>query len=150
VITGTYRRYRALANRLPLLVTKQRRLAARIATVADDVRDEKDLRAKIDALLIRAGLAKGDFVTCAGYDVRHNERDGQQSINETTLTVLLMTEGIDAELIARVITAATDTAETAKFATVTPSKGATVRQPPVRGRRTPPARRRSPSPSRST
>ncbi len=61
---------------LPPLVKQQRRFAARIAAVADAVKDEKAIRAEIDGHLVTAGLQKSEMVTCAGYDVRHFERDG--------------------------------------------------------------------------
>lgn len=126
---GTYTRYPSLVAPLPPLVRKQRRLAARIAAVADAVKDEKTVRGDIDQLLVRAGLKKSELVTCAGYDVRHNERDGQASINPVTLTEQLAAGGVDRALIAQVLTASTETGDVSKFATVTPTKGAMARAP---------------------
>jgi hypothetical protein len=127
VATGTYRRYPALVDDLPPLVRKQRRLARRIAVDAQDVKDEKAAREQIDRLLVAAGLKKSELVTCAGYDVRHNERDGSSAINPDILTALLVAEDVDPDFVASVITASTETGAAATFATVTPTKGANVR-----------------------
>jgi hypothetical protein len=127
VATGTYRQYPILVEHLPALVRKQRRLAARIAVDADDVKAEKATREEIDGWLVKAGLTKGELVTCAGYDVRHNERDGSSAINPDILTALLVAEDVDPDFVASVITASTETGAAATFATVTPTKGASVR-----------------------
>lgn len=124
---GTYLRYPSLVDPLPPLVRKQRRLAATIASVVQTVVDEKALRAEIDALLIAAGLKKSDVVTCAGYDVKHNERDGQKSINADILTEQLVAAGVDRDLVVTILVDSTETGEPSKFATVAPSKGAKVR-----------------------
>jgi len=125
--TGTFTNYPRLVVALPPLVRKQRKLAATIAAVADAVKDEKAVRADIDALLVAAGLTKGERVTCAGYDVTHNERDGQSSINGDVLTEQLVAAGVDRGLVLDTIASATDTGKPSAFATVTPSKGAQVR-----------------------
>lgn len=124
---GTYTRYPVLVDTLPPLVRKQRKYAALIAAVAQDVNDEKDVRGKIDALLIQAGLQKSEVVTCLGYDVRHNERDGHTSLNADKLTEKLIAAGMPERLVIEILAASTETGEGAKFATVTPSKGAKVR-----------------------
>jgi hypothetical protein len=125
--TGTFTNYPRLVVALPPLVRKQRKLAAQIAVVAQAVKDEKAVRADIDVLLVAAGLTKGDVVTCAGYDVRHQEKDGQSSINGDVLTEQLVAAGVDRDLVASTIASATDTGKPSAFCTVTPSKGAKVR-----------------------
>jgi hypothetical protein len=126
-LLGPHTKFPALVDALPPLVKKQRRLAGKIAQVALAVIDEKNTRAEIDALLIKAGLRKSDVVTCAGYDVRHNEKAGQTSINPVVLTEQLKAAGVAPEVVAAVLLAATETGNPALFATVTPSKGAKVR-----------------------
>lgn len=126
-LVGEYTKFPALVDALPPLVKKQRRLAAQIATVALAIIDEKAIRADIDLLLVKAGLQKSDVVTCAGYDVRHNEKAGQSAINQDVLTESLVSAGVDRELVKDLITVATETGKPSLFATVTPSKGAKVR-----------------------
>ena len=128
-VTGPVTKYPSLVRALPPLVETQRCLAAQIAAVAQAVKDEKQLRADIDVLLVKAGLQKSDVVTCAGYDVRHNEKAGSTSLNSDKLTEQLVAAGVDREFVAQVLKDCTETGEPSKFATVTPSKGATV-QPP--------------------
>jgi len=125
--TGTFLEHPVLREALPPLVRKQRRLALTIAAVAPAVVDEKATRAEIDALLVAAGLKKSELVTCLGYDVRHNERDGQTSINAEKLIAQLVETGMAERLARELLAYCTETGEVAKFATVTPSKGAKVR-----------------------
>jgi hypothetical protein len=130
--TGTFtNRPRLVHGDLAALVRKQRTHAKRVAkadaAVAKDRELEKEQRAKIDALLIADGFTKGEVVTCNGYDVRHNERDGQTWINPDTLTELLVADGVDRDLLTARVTASTEHGDVVKFATVTPSKGAKVR-----------------------
>jgi hypothetical protein len=125
--TGTFTTYPSLLEPLPPLVRKQRRLAAVLAAVAHHEKDEKATRQEIDRLLLAAGLKKSDVVTCLGYDVKHNERDGQASINADKVTEQLVAAGVDRDLVVKVLVDSTETGEPAKFATVTPSKGAKVR-----------------------
>jgi len=129
VATGTFTRYPALVSTLPPLVKRQRRLAARIAAVAEAEKDEKALRGEIDALLVAAGLAKSEVVTCDGYDVRHNEKAGSSSLDETKLTEQLVAGGVDRAFIAQVIVDSTETGKPSLFATVNPTKGAKVQRP---------------------
>jgi len=124
---GTYATYTVLVDALPPLVRKQRRLESVISAVAQHVKDEKAIRGDIDALLVKAGLTKGELVTCLGYDVKHNERDGQVSINAELLTELLAKAGVERKVIATILKASTQQGEVSKFATVKPSKGAKVR-----------------------
>lgn len=124
---GTYLRYPSLVESLPPLVRKQRRLAAVLAAVLQHAKDEKALRGQIDVLLIAAGLQKSELVTCAGYDVKHNEKAGQSSINADILTEQLVAAGVDRDLVVKILVDSTETGEPSKFATVTPSKGAKVR-----------------------
>jgi len=126
-LIGPYEKCPALVDALPPLVRKQRRLASKIAQVALAVIDEKQTRAQIDQLLLAAGLQKSDVVTCLGYDVRHNEKAGQTSINQVILTEQLKAAGVAPEVISAVVLASTETGNPALFATVTPSKGAKVR-----------------------
>lgn len=125
--TGTFTTFPALRFALPPLVRQQRGYARRIAAVASAVTKEKATRAKIDALLIAAGLKKSDVVTCGGYDVRHHERDGQTSLNEEQLVAGLVILGLEEKLVRALVAECTETGEVATFATVTPTKGATVR-----------------------
>ena len=124
--TGTFTNHPTLVEALPPLVRKQRKLIAQIVLVAQQVEDESAVRKEIDLLLVAAGLKKSDVVTCNGYDVRHNERDGQRSLNADTLTAELVAAGVDPLVVAAVIEAATETGKPSAFATVTPSKGAKV------------------------
>ena len=48
--------------------------------------DEKAVRAQIYALLVSAGIPKGDGVTCAGYDVLRRGKKGNTTINADKLT----------------------------------------------------------------
>lgn len=125
--TGTFTNDPRLTIDLPPLVRKQRRLAGQIAEVAQAVVDEKACRADIDVLLVAAGLQKSELVTCNGYDVKHNERDGAHAINGDVLTEELVAKGVDRQVINRALLNATETGKPASFATVTPTKGAKVR-----------------------
>jgi hypothetical protein len=127
--SGTYTQHPTLLATLPPLVRKQRRLEARVAKVAQDVKDEKAVREEIDRLLLAAGLKKSQLVTCAGYDVLHNERDGRESLNPDMVTAGFVALGVDPEAVKQVVKDATETGEPAKFATIKPSKGARVRAP---------------------
>jgi len=124
---GTFTRYPSLIEPLPPLVRKQRRLAHAIALVAPAVLDEKAVRGQIDQLLIAAGLKKSEVVTCLGYDVKHHEKAGQSSINADKVIEQLVAKGVAREVVVQVLKDSTETGEPAKFATVTPSKGAKVR-----------------------
>lgn len=125
--SGTFTNHPVLVDALPPLVRKQRKLIAKIVTVAQEVKDEEAVRKEIDALLVAAGLKKSEVVTCNGYDVRHNERDGRTSINGETLRAQLLAVGVEADFIAKLIVTCTDTGEPSAFCTITPSKGAKVR-----------------------
>ncbi len=125
--SGTFNQYPSLIDPLPPLVRKQRRLEATLAAVAQDEKDEKAVRQEIDRLLLAAGLTKSESVTCAGYDVKHNERDGQSSINGDKVTEQLVAAGVDRDLVLKVLVDSTEKGEPAKFATVQPSRGAKVR-----------------------
>lgn len=116
--TGTYTTYPALAD-LPALVRLQRRLEAKIAPLEPLMALEKDVRDQINALLLKAGFAKGEGVTCAGYDVVHHERAGRTTLNADTLRANGVPE-ID-------IRFATEVGKASSFATVRPMKGAKVR-----------------------
>jgi len=101
------------------LVRRQRRLEKQIAPLEDLQAKEEACRKAIDALLLEAGFASGDSVRVGGYDVKHNERRGRTSVNADKLRGSGVPE-LDIQL-------ATETGQPAKFATVKPAKGATVR-----------------------
>jgi hypothetical protein len=127
--TGTFANYpRLVKGDLPTLIMRQRRLASKISIVAPQIKEEKALREQIDELLVAAGLKKSDVVTCNGYDVRHNERDGQVSIDGYKLSERLVAGGVDRAFVNEVLEDCTETGAVAKFATVTPTKGAKVRR----------------------
>lgn len=123
---GTYTRYPALIT-LPALVRKQRRLESKIAPIAPLIDDEKAVRKDIDALLVKAGIAKGDKVTCHGYDVAHVERVGTSRLNQDALIVHLEKAGLRREWIDARLAECTETGEPSMWATVKPSKGSKVR-----------------------
>jgi hypothetical protein len=125
--TGTYIQYPELIDALPPLVRKQRRLEATIAAVAADVIEEKEVKAEIDQLLVAAGLQKSEEVSCNGYDVRHNERDGASKLNPIKVTEQLLAAGVAHELVAQVLMNSTETGSPASFCTIKPSKGSKVR-----------------------
>lgn len=127
MMTGTYSRYSALVDALPPLVRKQRRLESDLAAFETTQEQEKAVRADIDALLVQAGLASGELVTCHGYDVKHNERSGRRSLNDQTLVELLVAGGVDRAFIEGCLEKATETGQPSMFASVKPSKGAKVR-----------------------
>lgn len=126
-LKGEYTKFRALEP-LPPLVRKQRRLEAKLYDEKGSfVEQEKAVRKDIDALLLAAGLQKGEGVGCLGYDVVHRERAGQSSIDGDKLLELLVAGGVERVFAARAISEATNTGDPAKYAEVKPSKGAKVR-----------------------
>lgn len=118
--------YSQLKN-LPKLVRQQRRLEGKIAALGPLLEDEKAVRRSIDLLLVSAGIAKGDGVTCLGYDVVHNERKGQTSFDAENMVALLVRCGVDPEFVEFLVRDSTEIGEPSKFCTVKPSKGAKVR-----------------------
>lgn len=131
---GTFTTYPALVD-LPPLVRKQRRLEAKILPLEPLVKNEKHVRGQIDALLIAAGLKRGDSVTCNGYDVTHTGRAGQTSLNADALAILLVLGGVDPEFVDFALKASTETGEAPVWATVKPCKGSQVRRPSEKPRR---------------
>jgi hypothetical protein len=125
---GTYVQYPRLDG-LPALVRKQRRLEAQIAPLSPLELDEKLVRGEIDRLLVEAGLAKGDFVTCLGYDVTHNSRAGTSRLNQDLLVEQLVAAGVDRVVLLATISICTEIGEPPLWATVKPSKGSKVRLP---------------------
>lgn len=107
---------RPLLKRLPTLVRKQRRLERQATRWERAAAAEKLVRDQIDALLLEAGLAKGQGVTCLGYDVVHNERAGRSKVNPDKLRGAGVAE-LDIQF-------ATETGQASSFATVRPMKGA--------------------------
>jgi hypothetical protein len=127
--------YDTLEETLPPLVRKQRRLEAQIVLLVPLAEEEKALRKEIDGLLLKAGLTKGEGVTCLGYDVLHNERKGQSSLNATKIVQLLVAGGVDEGFVLKVLIDSTDTADDPQWATVKPSKGSKVRANVATGKR---------------
>jgi hypothetical protein len=125
---GTFTTYPSLAG-LPPLVRVQRRLEAKIVPLAPLLEDEKACRKAIDALLVTAGLQKGESVSCNGYDVTHVERVGPSSLNQEWIVARLVALQIDVAVAWKILADSTETADDAKWATVKPSKGAAVRAP---------------------
>jgi hypothetical protein len=130
-----YTTYPALADDLPPLVRKQRRLEAQILLLGPLSEDEKALRKAIDALLVAAGIAKGDGVTCLGYDVCHLERKGTSRLNEDALVIRLIEAGLSEATVRQVIAASTEVGDPSSWATVKPSKGSKVRASVATGKR---------------
>ena len=112
---------------LPPLVRKQRRLEAQVVLLEPLSEQEKAVRKDIDALLVKAGIAKGDGVTCLGYDVMHVERKGNTTINYEKVIAQLVAGGVDQAFATKVLADSSETAEPSTWATVKPSKGAKVR-----------------------
>jgi len=134
ITVGPHTAFPALKTALPPLIKEQRKLEALIAPVLPLIEPEKDVRKQIVALLIAAGVGKGETVTCLGYDVTHCERAGTSSLNEETLTTLLVKAGLDADFVAETLAASMDTAVDPQWATVKPSKGSKVRLPMAKAR----------------
>lgn len=129
-LKGEYTTFRLLAEPLPPLVRKQRRLEAHLVDEKGQsyVELEKECRKEIDALLLAAGLAKGEGVVCRGYDVVHRERAGQASINQDKLVEQLVLKfGCNREKVLALLIECTERGDPAKYAEVKPSKGAKVR-----------------------
>jgi hypothetical protein len=141
ITVGPYTDFPALQKALPPLVREQRRLEALIAPVLPLIEPEKDVRKRIDALLLAAGIAKGESVSCLGYDVTHCARAGNETLNPETIVSLLVAAGVERDLVDQVLKDSTETADNAQWATVKPSKGSKVRPPPTDKPR-PRARRR--------
>lgn len=111
-------RLRPQLLKLPRLVFRQRRLERRVVKLEKLQGQEKACRDAIDALLVAAGVGKGEGVTCLGYDVVHNERRGRTSISAERLRGAGVPE-VDIQF-------ATVTGEPSSFATVRPMKGTEV------------------------
>lgn len=127
-ILGAYTKFAALRRKLPDLVKEQRTLEARIAPILPDVDREKEVRKEIDALLLKAGVGKSEAVQCDGYDVVHNERAGQERLDQAQLLEQLEAEfKVPRDKGTELLAACTKRDDPAKFATVKPSKGAKVK-----------------------
>lgn len=124
---GTFTAHPELGG-LPPLVRKQRTLEAKILPLAPLLEDEKLVRQAIDVLLIKAGILKGEHVTCNGYDVGHVERKGTDRLNQDMLAEQLVAAGLDRDVVARMLVDCTETGDPSRWATVKPSKGAKVRK----------------------
>lgn len=126
-LRGAYTTFRAFVG-LAALVRKQRRLEAKLGDDHGSFADQdKAVRKEIDALLVAAGFASGDGVTCVGYEVIHRTQKGRSAINETTLTGKLVALGLPGDAVATAIRTSLDTGEPAAWAEVRPVKGAKVR-----------------------
>lgn len=112
---------------LPPLVRKQRKWEAQIAPIEPLIEQEKALRKDIAALLEKAGIAKGDGVTCLGYDVVRCGKKGNTTINYEKVIALLVAGGVDQAFATKVLLDSSETGDPAMWATVKPSKGAKVR-----------------------
>jgi hypothetical protein len=154
---NTFARFAPLKTALPPLVRKQRKHAKKIAAVAGDVDQEKETRKRIDELLLMCGFKKGEGVTCSGYDVVHRERKGATSYDMVVLATIVVerlvqlgmrredvgdpgggdgptprppspdyVEGAET-FVVNALKAVQSVGDTAKFAEVSPMKGATVR-----------------------
>jgi hypothetical protein len=130
-----YTAYSTLEDALPPLVRKQRRLEGRLVLLVPLAEEEKALRHEIDALLLAEGFAHGEGVTCLGYDVKHNARKGQSSLNPQTIVGLLVAGGVDEAFALKVLIDSTETADDPQWATVKPSKGSRVRTNVATGKR---------------
>lgn len=128
ITLGPHTAYPALKG-LPPLVKEQRRLEALIAPVTPLLEVEKDVRKQIDALLIIAAIGNGETVTCLGYDITHTERKGTERLNQDALVATLVSAGVDRVLVTSAIATCLETGEPSAWATVKPSKGATVKAP---------------------
>jgi hypothetical protein len=122
-----YEAYSKLAG-LPALVRKQQKCAKLIAPIAPVIKDEKAIRHAIDLLLVAAGIAAGDGVTCLGCDVEHHTRKGVSSFNVEVLTSELVAAGLKPKIVAKILIDSTETSDAPLWAEVHPSKGAKVRR----------------------
>jgi hypothetical protein len=112
---------------LPALVRKQQQYVRKIAPIEPLIEKEKAVRKEIDLLLIQAKIAKGDGVTCIGFDVMHRSRVGQSSLNHEKVIAALVAEGVDEGLVLKVLLESVETGDPPFWAEVKPSKGAKVR-----------------------
>lgn len=126
--SGTYKQHAALSE-LPPLVRTQRKLEAKLGDEKGSFKDQESaVRKDIDGLLAAAGLARGEFVTCNGYDVTRRGQKGRTFINELMLAETLIVAGLTREEAVGLILEATDTGEPSTWSEVKPSKGAKVRK----------------------
>ena len=121
--------FSVLTDALPPLVRKQRKLEALVVPLAQLSEEEKQVRKEIDALLVKAGIEKGDGVTCLGYDVLHLERKGAERLNQDLLVERLILAGLEPARVRLILAACTEVGEPSAWATVKPSKGAKVKAP---------------------
>lgn len=119
--SGTFTNHPTLIKVLPPLVKKQRALAQKIAVDPQDVKDEKAVRADIDALLVTAQFTNGDTVTCDGAVITHHVRAGSARLDpEPVEAYLVSTVGQAAA--DNLITAWTITGPAAVYCSVKESK----------------------------
>lgn len=121
-------RFPALKTTLPPLVRKQRRLEKKMLPLKPLIEQDKDIRGQIDARLVAAGFTLSNTgVTCLGYDVKHNTRKGNTTLNTEAAEILLVLGGVDPEFVDFVLTTCTETGKPSAWASVEAPKGATVR-----------------------
>ncbi len=127
--TGTFTQYPALVADLPPLVKAQQKVRRQIEPLKDLEAEDARYRKEIDALLIAAGLTKGESVTCGPFDVTHCERAGSSKLNREQVHARLVAEGMDAGFVDKILDASTETGLPALFAKVEINKGAIARLP---------------------
>jgi hypothetical protein len=113
---------------LPLLVKRERTIAAKLAPLAELEELGKETRKRIHELLLQAGFQPKDWTTVNGYQVRRESRAGQTSFNDATCQAQLVAGGVDADLAASSIAASFEQAPTVYYASVKPMRGALVRK----------------------
>ncbi len=127
--TGTFTQYPALVADLPPLVKAQQKVRRQIEPLKDLEAEDARYRKEIDALLIAAGLTKGESVTCGPFDVTHCERAGSSKLNRDLVKARLVSGGVDPDFVEQVLHDSTETGEPALFAKVEINKGAIARLP---------------------
>ncbi len=127
--TGTFTQYPALVADLPPLVKAQQKVRRQIEPLKDLEAEDARYRKEIDALLIAAGLGKGESVSCGPFDVTHCERAGSPKLNRDLVKARFVAGGVDPDFVEQVLHDSTETGEPALFAKVEINKGAIARLP---------------------
>jgi len=116
-IPGSYREHPVLAE-LPMMITAQQAMKARIAAVAPIVIEEKAIREQMEALILVCDLPEklpngknGEWVTCGDYKVNRVKKPGQTKIDGGLLTAWLLDHEWDTDEIAACLKAVTVTGE---------------------------------------
>lgn len=108
----SYEAYSVLATDLPPLVRRQRKAWLRLEPVKRqyeeaDAEDHK-IRKAIAALLVLAGIKRGDGVTCLGYDVVHVGRAGETWLSPDKVAAGFIAAGVKKAVVLKVIAASFD------------------------------------------